>query len=119
MGRRTSTLLSLGVSTALVALGIWLLCNNDVIFAYKHPYWRMSNRMMMGGSGMGVIMIIFWIIFIVAIALVVSGLLSGRRSEGTSATESANTALEILQQRYARGEINKPQYEAMRRDLLS
>ncbi|RME80215.1 MAG: SHOCT domain-containing protein [Caldilineae bacterium] len=36
--------------------------------------------------------------------------------EGTASTESA---LDILQKRYARGELTQSEYETMRRDLLN
>jgi putative membrane protein len=61
----------------------------------------------------GIGMWIVWILLIVAIVWVVK-LLSDRntlRSGGKS-------ALEILQERYARGEIHRDEYESKRRDLL-
>ena len=61
---------------------------------------------------MGILMILFWAVVIVALVLLISALFSGRRP--TSHTESA---LEILQKRFARGEIDKGRFDAMRRDL--
>ena len=44
----------------------------------------------------------------------------GQWSEaGNSAGRGNNNALEILRERYARGEIDKEQYERMRSDLLA
>jgi putative membrane protein len=57
-------------------------------------------------------MIVFWGLIIWAIAKIASG---GARSH--SGTTSEATPLEILERRYARGEITDEQFEAMRRRL--
>lgn len=111
MNRKTSTLLSIGLSAALVAGAIWFLFNHHSDMWAAGP-WQMPHGMMFGGAGMGFLMIIFWIVVLVSIVLLVSAAFSGRRA--SSLTESA---LEILQKRYARGEIDKARYDAMRRDL--
>jgi len=61
-------------------------------------------------------MLIFWIVIIFFIALVVKWLLQQGRSEprGPAQRESA---LEILKKRYARGEINKEEFEQKKKDL--
>ena len=74
-----------------------------------------------GGWGMGlgaIFMLVFWGIIIAAIVLVVRWMAqpSGGAHPPTTKEESA---LEILQKRYARGEINKEEYEQKRRDLTS
>jgi len=57
-------------------------------------------------------MLVFWALVITAVVLGVRWLLSqGKESR-------SDTALEILRQRYARGEINKEEFEARRRDLM-
>lgn len=68
---------------------------------------------------MGIIMIIFWVVLIVAIALVVSGVISDRPSSSVTRNRSLPNAVEILKARYARGEIDKTQYENMKRELES
>lgn len=62
------------------------------------------------GMGLGwLFMILFWgLVLFGAVSLF--RVLSGGRRPGRS-------ALEILQQRYARGEISRDEYEQMRRDL--
>jgi putative membrane protein len=68
----------------------------------------------MGGFGMG-FMWIFWVgIIVLAIALVWPYMRKDKsqRSSGIS-------SLEILKQRYARGEINKEEFEEKRRALVS
>ena len=111
MNRKTSTFLSIGLSAALVAGAIWFLFNHHNDMWAAGP-WPMPHGMMIGGAGMGFLMILFWLVVIVALVLLIAAAFSGR---GTSSrTESA---LEILQKRYARGEIDKGRYDAMRREL--
>ena len=68
-----------------------------------------------GWMGFGwIVMILFWVLVIVgAIALV---RWFGMRDRGSGDT-SRRTPLEILQERYARGEIERDEYEQKRRDL--
>lgn len=111
MDRKTSTLVSVGISAALVAGAIWFLFNHHKdMWATGH--WPMPHGMMFGGGGMGVLMMLFWAVVLIALALLISAAFSGRRA--SSHTENA---LEILQKRYARGEIDKGRFDAMRRDL--
>jgi putative membrane protein len=63
------------------------------------------------GIGMMLIMLVFWGVVIVGIVLGIRWLVSqGKESRSDS-------AFEILRQRYARGEINKEEFESKRRDL--
>jgi putative membrane protein len=56
-------------------------------------------------------MLVFWGLIIVGLALGIRWLVSqGRESR-------SDTAMDILRQRYARGEINKEEFEARKRDL--
>ncbi len=82
--------------------------------------------MMWWGQGFGwgwmlfgsLMMILFWGGLIALIVLAARGLTGG----GSAATtpppaNTSNSALRILKERYARGEITKEEYEDMRRDL--
>lgn len=111
MDRKTSTFLSIGISAALVAGAIWFLFNHHKDM-WATGAWPMSHGMMIGGGGMGILMFLFWAAAIIALVLLVSALFSGR-----STSSHAESALEILQRRYARGEIDKNRFDAMRRDL--
>jgi putative membrane protein len=65
----------------------------------------------MWGIGMMFMMLLFWGLIIVGIVLVIRWLLSqGKESRSDS-------ALEILRRRYARGEINKEEFESKKKDL--
>lgn len=68
-----------------------------------------------GGVGMGFGMLAFWALIVAAIVILVRGF-GGRSTEGgTRARDHA--PLDILRERYARGEIDKAEFEAMRREL--
>jgi putative membrane protein len=63
------------------------------------------------GFGMMIMMIVFWALVIAAMILGIRWLL-GQGKESRS-----DSALEILRGRYARGEIDKEEFDAKRRDL--
>lgn len=61
--------------------------------------------------------LIFWILIIVGIVLLIKWLLDqGKQGEQLSMTEES--AMDILNKRYAKGEISKEKFEQMKRDLL-
>ncbi len=115
MNRTTSTLLSLGVSAILIAVGVWFLYNHNIGIWPEHSHWAMGHHGMMGG-GMGIVMIIFWLVLIAAFVLLISGAVNGIRGAKQNQNDAQNS-LEILKQRYARGEIDKTEFEAKHRDL--
>ncbi len=58
-------------------------------------------------------MALFWVV------LIVGGILLAKWLMGQSKMTQEESALEILKKRYARGEINKQEFEERRRDLLT
>lgn len=62
------------------------------------------------------IMSFFWVLVIVGIVLLVVWHLNQTR---LSPAKHDETALEILKKRYARGEIDKNEFEEKKKDLLS
>ena len=65
------------------------------------------------GFGM-VLMLLFWILVIFGIAVLIRWLLA-QSSPGRGSRDK--TPLEIVQKRYARGEIDREEYEQKKRDL--
>jgi putative membrane protein len=61
-------------------------------------------------------MLVFWGLVIVGIVLAIRWLVTQGRESRSDAARS-DTALDILRQRYARGEIDKEEFEAKKRDL--
>jgi putative membrane protein len=87
--------------------------------------WRgygqgMGPGMMGWGYGMGwfglIIMGIFWIAVIVGIIFLIRWISVSTRVKDHRPT-SEDSPLEILKRRYARGEINKEEFETKKRDL--
>ena len=76
--------------------------------------WRMHPMSWMWGAwglGMMVMMLVFWGAVIVGIVAAIRWLAGhGDRSR-------SDRALDILRERYARGEINKDEFETKQRDL--
>lgn len=67
-----------------------------------------------GHFGGGFIGIIFWVILIAVIIFAVRWLSDSRATGGDNSTESA---LDILNKRYARGEIDQNEYERKKREI--
>jgi putative membrane protein len=80
----------------------------------------MGPGMMNWGYGMGwgwmIIMAVFWISVIVGIIFLIRWVvLSANKDRGLKHEE---TALDILKKRYAKGEINKDEFEEKKKDLI-
>lgn len=74
-------------------------------------HWGMHPMWGIWGAGMMLMMFAFWAVVIASIVLGIRWVVS----QGRPANRDA--ALEILRQRYARGEIDKQEFEAKKRDL--
>jgi putative membrane protein len=83
--------------------------------------WDMGPGMM-GGWGMGgfgiIFMIIFWGLVIVGLIFLIKWLIQVTKGE-KDVIPGSSSALGILKERYARGEINREEFEKMKRDLQS
>lgn len=67
-----------------------------------------------GGFGGGAILaVLFWVILIVLFVVVLTKALKGEHYE----KEESSKPLEIAKERYAKGEINKKEYEEMKKEL--
>jgi putative membrane protein len=101
---------------AFVGLILWL--GPSVALAQERPYeWGWGMHPMWGmwgawGIGMMLMMLVFWSVVIVGLVLGIRWLVSQGKEP-----RSADTALDILRQRYARGDISKEEFDAKRRDL--
>ena len=76
--------------------------------------WMTSGWGMGAGTFGWLIALMFWILIIVGIVLAIQWFF-GQKDQQESRAEQ--TALDILKKRYATGEIDREQFEAMKRDL--
>lgn len=107
-----------------VFLFLLLLLTGSGALAQWRGYegWHMGPGAM-GGWGMGwfggIFMIVFWILLIVGLVFLIKWLVQSTKGNSMSPRSGSSSALEILKERYARGEINKQEFEEKKRDLLS
>jgi putative membrane protein len=105
-----------------VPLSLFLNLGNKVFGQWRgQGGWEMGPGMMGWGYGMGwfgpIFMVIFWIAVIVGIIFLIRWLVVSTRG-GSSSAKAEDSALEILKRRYARGEINKEEFEEKKKDLV-
>ena len=61
----------------------------------------------MGFGGGGIFMILFWVLIILGVVYLVKILLGGASAEG----KRSESAQEVLKKRFAKGEMNKEEFE--------
>jgi len=97
--------------------GTFVCPTRDALAQWRGYEWGHGPGMM-GGYGMGwfgaIIMFAFWIAVIVGIVFLIRWLVVSARGGGGA----GESALEILKRRYARGEIDKKEFEQKKKDLL-
>ncbi len=85
--------------------------------------WGMGSGMMGYGYGMSwyghILMLIFWVAVIVGIIFLIRWLVVSSHAVGQGTSQGTDTALDILRKRYARGEINKEEFEEKKKDLMT
>jgi putative membrane protein len=79
-------------------------------------HWNLGwGEMMIGGLGM----LALWALLVGLVFWGISSFAGGDRSSSSQVSGARPTPLEILQGRYASGEVGREEYEAIRRDLNS
>jgi putative membrane protein len=74
-----------------------------------------------GGYGFGLIHIVFWAVVLIAIITGIVWLVRSTASAGTHGAAAArrSAGLDVLEERYARGDINRDEYLQKKRDILA
>ena len=73
---------------------------------------------MMGFGGFGMIFgFIFFVAIVIGVILLIVWLV--RRTDYSITDKTSTRSLEILKERYAKGELSKEQYENMKKELIS
>ena len=65
----------------------------------------------------GLMMLMFWGGLIALAVLIIRSLTNGESRSSSSDLSSQKTPLQILEERYARGEIGKDEFESIRADI--
>ncbi|MFZ7110422.1 MAG: SHOCT domain-containing protein [Desulfatiglandales bacterium] len=110
--------------TFSVAMSLLLFSFETNALAQWRGYgdWHMGPGMV-GGWGMGwfggVFMLLFWVLVIVGLVFLIKWLIQSTKGESGRAPSNSSRALEILRERYARGDIDKQEFEEKKKDLLS
>lgn len=110
-----------GLLTAVFALTFLYPMHMALAQGGRYEDWHMGPGMMgywgMGWFG-GIFMIVFWILILVGLVFVIRWLVQATAKGGQS-SRSGSRAMDILKERYARGEIDKARFEDMKKDLTN
>src|SRR5436309_15843120 len=87
-----------------ISLALYIVTISTDLFAQERYYeWRWDTHPMWWGIW-GIGMLLFWALIIVGLIVGIRWLIRGNKS-------TSDSALGILRERYARGEINKDEFE--------
>lgn len=104
------------------ALGLYIFSTRNAAAQWRGYGWGYGPGMMGGGYGWswlgGIFMVIFWVAVIIGIIFLIRWLVQST-SGGSQGARSEESALEILKKRYAKGEIDKKEFEEKKKELLS
>jgi putative membrane protein len=77
-----------------------------------------SGYGMMGGYGFGIVHLVFWAVILIALVVGIVWLVRSMTGSGAHHHPSKRSAgLEVLEERYARGELNRDEYLEKKKDM--
>jgi len=106
-----------------VLLSLSLISGKEAFAQWRgYDDWHMGSGMM-GGWGMGwfggIFMIVFWVLVIVGLIFLIKWLVQTTRNDSQPGRSGSSRALDILHERYARGDIDRQEFEEKKKDLSS
>ena len=107
---------NLNESTRAFFFLLWYTKTGDRVFFLLHTMYSMmweTNYNPMGYGFGFFFMMLFWLAVIVAIAVFIKWAVQ----QGGNGEKKGQAPLDIVKERYARGEINKKEFEEKKRDL--
>jgi putative membrane protein len=117
---KLTKILSLSFGASMLLFAILFPWNQALAQQQGYGGWGMGPGMMgnwgMGGFGM-IFMMVFWVLVIVGLVFLVKWLIQ-TTSSGKTNGSTGSKPIDILKERYARGEIDKAEFESMKKDLL-
>lgn len=105
------------IGGVIVAVLVVLSVVPGLFWGWQGYGYGMMGPGMMGGFGMMGFMGFFWVLVLGLIIWAVVAV-TRRSGESDSSSGRGESALEILKRRYARGDVDKEEYEARRKDLV-
>ncbi len=97
----------------LISAGAALSLLTGVAYCHGNDDWHMGGWPMMGG---GMWCLVFWIVVAIIVVLLIVLAVRYLTARGP-AGKAEKSSLEILKERYAKGEISKAEFEEMKKDL--
>ena len=108
-------------SLSILILSNFYLISSALAQQGRYSDWHMG-RWMMGGWGMGwfgmIFMIIFWGLIIVGLVSLIRWLIQNTSGKRQTGVRTGSNVMDILKERYAKGEIGRDEFESMKKDLL-
>jgi putative membrane protein len=109
---------------ALAWIGTSSLFLHKVAFAQTRPYDdHHMGSWIMDGWGMGwfggILMVIIAVLVIIGAVYLIKWIANSSRNQSRPESRQAASALDILKERYARGEIDKQEFETQKSDLTA
>ncbi len=116
MSQKMKTILIIGGIIVIVLIVLPLVFGQ--IWGEQYGGWGMMGPGMMGGFGWMAIMPVLGIVVLGLIIWAVVAAVRGSSEPRSSDSSKADSALEVLKRRYARGEITKEEYQEKKKDLV-
>jgi putative membrane protein len=101
----------LGLSFVMIS-GLLISCAREGYYGTQGPCgWESMMHYGFGYGGM-----FMWIIFLIVVGLLIYFIVQAQKTKGQMPTQT-ESPLDILKKRYAKGEINKEDFDRMKHDL--